>query len=79
VLWTSYLAPSEDLNPQVVTGKPVVWNLTLGIALDAPVQTSLGFHRFEPVIWNDVAITPGNVTYPTRNFALRLFCVNPIT
>jgi hypothetical protein len=25
-------------------------NLTLGIALDALAQTSLGFHRFEPVI-----------------------------
>ncbi len=44
-------------------------NLTLGIALDALAQTPLGFHRFEPVIWNDVAIAPGNVTYPTRNFA----------
>jgi hypothetical protein len=65
--------PSEDLIPQVVTGKRAdaiaISNLTLGIALDAPVQTSLGFHRFEPVIWNDVAIAPGNVTYPTRNFA----------
>ena len=26
------------------------WSLTLGIALDALAQTSLGFHRFEPVI-----------------------------
>ena len=42
--------PSEDLNPQVVTGKRAVSNLTLGIALDALAQTSLGFHRFEPVI-----------------------------
>jgi hypothetical protein len=30
---------------------------------------SLGFHRFEPVVWNGVATAPGNVTYPTRNFA----------
>ena len=34
------LRPSEDLNPQVVTGKPEsrrtqLWNLTLGIARDA--------------------------------------------
>ena len=47
--------PSEDLTPQVVTGKPsdacaLTWSLTLGIALDALAQTSLGFHRFEPVI-----------------------------
>src|ERR1700722_1362330 len=46
--------PSEDLIPQVVTGKRVgaiaFSNLTLGIALDALAQTSLGFHRFEPVI-----------------------------
>jgi hypothetical protein len=27
-----------------------VLSLTLGIALDAPVQAPLGFHRFEPVI-----------------------------
>ena len=43
-------SPSEGLNPQVVTGKRAVSNLTLGIALDALAQTSLGFHRFEPVI-----------------------------
>ena len=47
--------PSEDLTPQVVTGKrraahALASNLTLGIALDALAQTSLGFHRFEPVI-----------------------------
>ena len=30
---------------------------------------SCGFHRFEPVKWNGVATAPGNVTYPTRNFA----------
>ena len=29
----------------------------------------VGFHRFEPVDWNGVATVPGNVTYPTRNFA----------
>ena len=34
----------------------------------------LGFHRFEPVKWNGVATAPGNVTYPTRNFALVLHC-----
>ena len=28
----------------------LTWSLTLGIALDARAQTSLGFHRFEPVI-----------------------------
>jgi hypothetical protein len=28
----------------------LTWSLTLGIALDALAQTSLGFHRFEPVI-----------------------------
>ena len=28
----------------------LTWCLTLGIALDALAQTSLGFHRFEPVI-----------------------------
>src|ERR1700676_2148777 len=33
------------------------------------LQTSCGFHRFEPVEWNGVATAPGNVTYPTRNFA----------
>ena len=48
-------SPSEGLNPQVVTGKRSSAdarpsNLTLGIALDALAQTSLGFHRFEPVI-----------------------------
>jgi hypothetical protein len=32
-------------------------------------STSCGFHRFEPVEWNGVATAPGNVTYPTRNFA----------
>ena len=32
-------------------------------------ETSCGFHRFEPVVWNGVATVPGNVTYPTRNFA----------
>ena len=32
-------------------------------------KPSLGFHRFEPVDWNGVATAPGNVTYPTRNFA----------
>src|SRR5256885_12214821 len=32
-------------------------------------ETSFGFHRFEPVRWNGVATAPGNVTYPTRNFA----------
>src|SRR5580692_9705032 len=46
--WLS--SPSEDLNPQVVTGKRAISNLTLGIALDALAQASLGFHRFEPVI-----------------------------
>ena len=46
--WLS--SPSEGLTPQVVTGKRAVSNLTLGIALDALAQTSLGFHRFEPVI-----------------------------
>jgi hypothetical protein len=30
---------------------------------------SCGFHRFEPVKWNGVATAPGNITYPTRNFA----------
>ena len=50
MLWTSCLDPSEVLTPQVVTGKRAVSNLTLGIALDALAQTSLGFHRFEPVI-----------------------------
>ena len=48
-------SPSEVLTPQVVTGKrsgaqALASNLTLGIALDALAQTSLGFHRFEPVI-----------------------------
>ena len=48
-------SPSEGLKPQVVTGKQsgahaLASNLTLGIALDALAQTSLGFHRFEPVI-----------------------------
>ena len=33
--------------------------------LHAPV----GLHRFEPVEWNGIASAPGNVTYPTRNFA----------
>ena len=32
-------------------------------------QAPCGFHRFEPVEWNGVATAPGNVTYPTRNFA----------
>ncbi len=32
-------------------------------------EAPLGFHRFEPVDWNGVATAPGNVTYPTRNFA----------
>jgi hypothetical protein len=52
VLW---LSPSEGLTPQVVTGKrggaiALTSSLTLGIARDALAQTSLGFHRFEPVI-----------------------------
>jgi len=68
------LRPSEDLNPQVVTGIrggafALAWNLTLGIARDTLALMSLGFHRFEPVMRNDVAIVPGSVTYPTRNFA----------
>ena len=29
----------------------------------------VGFHRFEPVVRDGVATAPGNVTYPTRNFA----------
>ena len=32
-------------------------------------QVPVGFHRFEPVECNGVATAPGNVTYPTRNFA----------
>jgi hypothetical protein len=47
-------------------------DLTLGITRDVLQQPSLGLHRFEPVVWNDVATVPGNVTYPTRNFALAL-------
>jgi len=43
-------------------------DLTLGITRDA-LQTSVGLHRFEPVEWNWIASVPGNVTYPTRNFA----------
>src|SRR5258708_23059666 len=33
------------------------------------LRAPLGFHRFEPVEWNGIAPAPGNVTYPTRNFA----------
>jgi hypothetical protein len=50
-------------------------DLTLGITRAVLQQPSLGFHRFEPVVWNDVATVPGNVTYPTRNFALTLTAV----
>src|SRR6266851_4441556 len=28
-----------------------------------------GLHRFEPVEWNGITSAPGNITYPTRNFA----------
>jgi hypothetical protein len=43
-------------------------------------EASEGFHRFEPVVWNGVATVPGNVTYPTRNFATLgpfLVLINP--
>src|SRR5437667_6352670 len=33
------------------------------------LRASRGFHRFEPVEWVGIAPAPGNVTYPTRNFA----------
>ena len=48
---------------------PVAYDLTLGITRDAPARAPGGLHRFEPVEWNGVTTAPGNVTYPTRNFA----------
>ena len=54
VLWTSFLDHPGISTPESLRGNEAARarasNLTLGIALDAPVQTSLGFHRFEPVI-----------------------------
>ena len=35
----------------------------------ARLRAPVGFHRFEPVEWNGITPAPGNVTYPTRNFA----------
>ena len=55
MLWTRYLdhlriSPLKSLRGNQVTRNAFAWSLTLGIALDALAQTSLGFHRFEPVI-----------------------------
>jgi hypothetical protein len=61
--------PSGDLIPRVVTGFELAFDLTLGIARGAPARAPCGFHRFEPVVKNSVATAPGNVIYPTRNFA----------
>src|ERR1700689_3592137 len=55
VLWTRYLdhlriSLLKSLRGNQVTPIALAWSLTLGIALDALAQTSLGFPRFEPVI-----------------------------
>ena len=71
--------PSEDLTPQVVTGTrsgadALTASLTLGIALDALAQTSLGFHRFEPVI-GTVLPLPWAMLLTRQGISLRF--VNP--
>src|SRR5215813_13399470 len=43
-------------------------DLTLGMARGVCTKP-VGFHRVEPVEWNGIASVPGNLTYPTRNFA----------
>ena len=55
-------------------------DLTLGITRDAPARASGGLHRFEPVEWNGITSVPGNITYPTRNFATLgpFICVNDL-
>ena len=55
MLWTSYLdhlrfSHLKSLRGNEAAPNALASNLTLGIALDALAQTSLGFHRFEPVI-----------------------------
>ena len=52
MLWLAAIQGSHTLSRYGETRRRA-WlasNLTLGIALDALAQASLGFHRFEPVI-----------------------------
>src|SRR5207249_2265592 len=70
VLWLRL--PSRDLTPESLRGSESLRILPSVLPVTSLHETSCGFHRFEPVRWNGVATAPGNVTYPTRNFADRL-------
>src|SRR5215475_1270359 len=61
------LTPSKDLTLESLRGS-CGHDLTLGITRNPPAGL-VGLHRFEPVERNWIAPAPGNVTYPTRNFA----------
>ena len=55
MLWTRYLdhlriSLLKSLRGNQAAPNALTRSLTLGIALDALAQTSLGFHRFEPVV-----------------------------
>ena len=67
VLWLG--KPSRDLTPESLRGSESLRILPSVLPVTSLHETSCGFHRFEPVKWNGVATAPGNVTYPTRNFA----------
>jgi hypothetical protein len=67
VLWLRL--PSRDLTPESLRGFELLRILPSVLPVTSLHETSCGFHRFEPVKWNGVATAPGNVTYPTRNFA----------
>ena len=68
VLWSGD-TPSRDLTPESLRGFELLRILPSVLPVTSLHETSCGFHRFEPVKWNGVATAPGNVTYPTRNFA----------
>ena len=61
--------PSRDLTPESLRGSNLRWILPSVLPVTSLHETSCGLHRFEPVVGNGVATVPGNVTYPTRNFA----------
>jgi hypothetical protein len=56
-------------HPESLQGTPISMFLPSVLPLTPLHEASLGFHRFEPVDWDSVATAPGNVIYPTRNFA----------
>ena len=74
VLWLR--PPSRDLTPESLRGFELLRILPSVLPVTSLHETSCGFHRFEPVRWNGVATAPGNVTYPTRNFALAMLLIH---